>query len=232
MAVFLLLHTSIVAFGLATSRATAQSAGGAQFPAALAAAKYLVLLPTVFLLPWKQWRSAGLAYRDEWIAAAVALVTLYPYRIFAAAWPWYAQGLGHLAHALARPFVAGLSYIAVPTPTLSGPHLDVRILFACSGLEAIKLFQIVFIIMLVLDWVHLNKRRILFGYFGGMAVMLAANAVRIAFLAVTGNLAPRLAITYHLTLGWVFFACVAAALIVPLYSWLMPRRVPQVLAAT
>jgi exosortase/archaeosortase family protein len=228
---FLLLHAVLVAVAWKASKSTASTMPAIRIPQwAVAAAKYLVLLPAIVLLPWKQWQNLARTYRHELLASIVALATVDPYRIFATAWPWYCQVLGRFAHALARPFVAGLAYVPLPTPTLSGPTLDVHIVFACSGLEAIKLFQIVFAFMLVLDWTYLHKSRTLIAYFAGMAAMLAANAVRIALLAITGNLAPRLAIQHHLTLGWIFFACVAALLIVPLYGWVMPRRAPIVLA--
>jgi len=229
---FLLLHAAIVVLAWKAGRTTLESSLAFGFPQSVAAAKYLVLFPAVVLMPWKQWRRAARIYPAEFLASAIALLTVDPYRVLATAWPWYCQGLGHSAYTLARPFITGLAYIPLPTPTLAGPNLDVRILFACSGLEAIKLFQIVFAVMLVLDWTQLNKRRALFAYFAGMAAMLLANVVRIALLAITGNLAPRLTIQNHLTLGWIFFACVAAGMIIPLYSWVMPRRAPAALATT
>jgi exosortase/archaeosortase family protein len=229
---FLLLHAGIVTLAIKAGSTTIQPSLAVHFSKSAAVAKYLVLLPAVFLMPLKQWRNIIRVYGAEFAASALVLLTVDPYRIFATAWPWYCQWLGRFSHALASPFVAGLAYIPLPTPTLIGPNLDVRILFACSGLEAIKLFQIVFAVMLVLDWTHLNKQRTFIAYFAGMAAMLVANAVRIALLAITGNLAPRLAIQHHLTLGWIFFAFVAALLIIPLYSWVMPRRVPAALATT
>lgn len=230
---FLVLHLAIITVVWKTSSLMPASPLSSSLrEPAIAAAKYLVLLPTAFLLPWSGWRRFDRVYRAEWVAAALALFTLYPYRIFATAWPWYCQALGHVTHALARPFVSGLAYVPLPTPTLVGPNLDVRILFGCSGLEAIKLFQIVFVIMLVVDWTHLNKLRAFLAYFAGMAGMLVANVVRIALLAIAGNLAPHLAVQYALTAGWIFFACVAVAFIVPVYGWLVQRPATEVLATT
>jgi exosortase/archaeosortase family protein len=227
LSVFLLLHLA----GIGLLRMVhVGTAAGSPFGTSFAAAKYLVLLPAAILLPWRGWRRFDRVYRPEWMAAALALLTIDPYRIFVTVWPWYCQGLGHFAYALARPFVADLQYVPLPTPTITGPALDVSILFACSGLEAIKLFQILFGLMLVLDWPVLNKRRAVVGYFAGMGGMLLANAVRIALLAITGNLAPQWAVQYHLTAGWVFFTIVVVVYIVSFYGWLVQRPASEALA--
>ncbi|HEX7287722.1 MAG TPA: exosortase/archaeosortase family protein [Candidatus Angelobacter sp.] len=232
LSVFWLLHLAgIGLFRMVHIGMAADNPGNATVDPSFAAAKYLVVLPTAFLLPWAGWRRFHRLYRAEWVAAALALLTIDPYRIFVTAWPWYCQGLGHFAHSLARPFVANLQYVPLPTPTISGPALDVSILFACSGLEAIKLFQILFGLMLVLDWPVLNKRRALIGYFTGMAGMLLANVVRIALLVITGNMAPHWAIQYHLTAGWVFFTIVVVAYNVCFYGWLVERPGSEALSA-
>lgn len=233
LSVFLMLHLAGLAlFRMVHTGIGADSPGNPPVGLSFAAAKYLVLLPTAFLLPWTGWRRFDRLYRAEWVAAVLALLTINPYRIFVAAWPWYCQGLGHFAHVLAQPFVANLQYVSLPTPTITGPALDVRILFACNGLEAIKLFQMLFGLMLVVDWPVLNKRRALIGYFAGMAGMLLANAVRIALLVVAGNLAPHWTVQYHLTAGWVFFAIVVVVYIMSFYGWLVQRPASQALATS
>jgi exosortase/archaeosortase family protein len=231
LSVFFLLHLAGIALlRMVHAGIAADSPGILTVSPSFAAAKYMVLLPTAFLLPWAGWRRFDRLYRAEWVAAALALLTIDPYRIFITAWPWYCQGLGHFAHVLARPFVTNLQYVSFPTPTITGPALDVSIIFACSGLEAIKLFQILFGLMLVIDWPVLNKRRALIGYFTGMAGMLLANAVRIALLVITGNLAPRWTVQYHLTAGWIFFAIVVSVYIVSFYGWLVERPASAALA--
>ncbi len=186
----------------------------------IAAAKYLVLAPTIVLLSMPGWRRFHRLYRAEWVAATIALLTLYPYRIFEAAWPWYSQALGHVVYMLALPFVSGLQYISLPSPVLVGPKLEVSILFWCSGLEAIKLFQIVFAVMLVAEWPTISRRRALVGYFAGLALMLAANVARIALLVVAGNRVPEFVMQHHVTAGWIFFAAVLAGFILVAYNWL------------
>ncbi len=185
------------------------------------AAKYLVLAPTIVLLPMAGWRRFHRLYRAELVAAAIALFTLFPYRVFAASWPWYSQALGHAAHVFALPFVSGLQYISSPSPVLTGPKLDVTILFWCSGLEAVKLFQIFFVVMLLVDWPTINRRRALAGYFLGLALMLAANVVRISLLVIVGNRVPEFTVHHHITAGWIFFALILVVYILATHRWLM-----------
>lgn len=218
---FVSLHLGAVSM-LWLSRVIGPASASEPLPnVAIAAAKYLVLAPTIVLLPLAGWRRFHRLYRAEWVAATVALFTLFPYRIVEAAWPWYSQALGHVVYALARPFVSGLQYVSLPSPMLAGPKLDVTILFWCNGLEGIKLFQIVFILMLVVDWSTINRRRALLGYFGGLAMMLVANVVRITLLVVAGNRLPQFAVQHHVTAGWIFFTLVLVVFILAAYNWLI-----------
>lgn len=194
-----------------------------------AAVRYAVLLPPLVLLPWPAWLRAARAYRAECLVALLALLTFFPHRAFMAAWPQYSQVLGHAVYFLSRPFVAFLQYVPGATPTLAGPSLDVTILFGCSGLQAVKLFQILFAMVLIVDWNRLNRRRALVGYAAGLAVALLANVVRIVLLVVLGNrLSPDLVIRLHFGAGWVFFAAVFSACLWLSYGWLCGRSEPVV----
>ncbi len=186
-----------------------------------AGARYCVLLPPLVLLPWPAWLRSARVYRFECLAALLALLTFYPHRAFMAAWPQYSQVLGHAVYFLSRPFVAFLQYVPDASPTLLGPSLDVTILFGCSGLQAIKLFQILFAMVLVVDWTRLNRRRALVGYSLGLAIALLSNVVRIVLLVVLGNrLSPDLILRLHFGAGWVFFALVFSACLWLSYDWL------------
>jgi exosortase/archaeosortase family protein len=203
---------------------TVGSAGNAAIVIAMAAAKYAVLLPTVVLLPTSGWRRFRRLYRPEWAAAVVALFTLFPYRVFKMAWPWYSQALGNCAYALASPFVSGLKYKAFPAPTILGPAMDVTVDFSCGGLGGVELFQVLFIIMIVLDWRALNRVRALAGYCCGLLMMLAANALRIALLVALGNrFSPDPVVHYHVFAGWIFSALVFTVYLLMMYQWLLTR---------
>ena len=158
----------------------------------------------------------------ELVVAAIALVSFFPHRLFLMAWPWYSQILGRVVQELSRPFVAGMQYIPSPSPTLVGPHLDVAILFLCSGLQAIKLFQLLFGLVVVVDWAALNRRRTLAAYLGGLGFMLLANSLRIALIFVIGNhVSAGAVVDYHVSAGWVFFTVVFWFYLLLAYRWIL-----------
>lgn len=196
------------------------------FALALAASKYLILAPTSILLSYSDWRHFVRLYRAECIAASIALLTLFPLRLFTLAWPWYGQLLGRCVFALSHFFVPGTQYLAALTPTLMGPNLQVTIVFGCAGLQAIKLFQIVFTLALAMDWNHLNRRRAVAVYFGGLAAILMANAFRITLLFVLGNTFLRhRVLEYHLTGGWIFFTLALVIYLLVTYRWMLDKGI-------
>jgi exosortase/archaeosortase family protein len=188
----------------------------------LAAAKMLVFLPTVVLLTKQTWQSLLQQFRPELFASGLALLTYFPFRLFVAAWPFYSTLLAHTAHFLAAMFVTGLGYVPGESPTITGPVLDVHILFGCSGLDGLRLFQILFSLLLVCDWDRLRRWRTLTGYAAGMAVMLLANAIRIAAVVVIGNrISADLVVRYHLEAGWVYVTAVFLLFLLLSYRWLL-----------
>jgi exosortase/archaeosortase family protein len=223
LALFALLHGGIVTLGHIASSALVAAANGTTVPAGLIASlKYFVLLPTFVLFPVREWSRIRRAYAAELVVAGLVLFTWNPFRIMETLWPWYSALLGRAVHGLAGIFVPGLGYSPGPVPTLLGPHLDVSVIFACSGLVGIRLFQLLFGIILVTDWNRLNKRRALWGYFAGCAAMVFANALRIVFLVVFGNrVSTNMAVRYHVTAGWYYFALVFLLLLFTGYRWLL-----------
>lgn len=206
--------------GFSTSRVFLSPNSGAL----AAIAKYTVLAPTALLLPWSAWMRLLRDHRAECIAGVLALLTLYPQRLFTMAWPWYAEILGHTAYALSRPLVSGLSYVAHPDPQILGSSLDVTILFWCSGLRGLVALQIVFALMLMLDWPALNRRRALVAYFVGSLIIMAANVLRVVLVVVIGNrFSSALVARYHMAAGWVFFGLIIAACAWCAFGWLTAK---------
>jgi exosortase/archaeosortase family protein len=118
--------------------------------------------------------------------------------------------------------VPDLQYSPGVNPVLTATHLDVTIVFACSGLAGVRLFQILWGLVLVVDWETLNKKRMLFAYFAGLGVMLIANALRISLLVAVGNrISPDFVVNNHITAGWIFFTAVFTAYIFAVYRWLL-----------
>jgi exosortase/archaeosortase family protein len=189
-----------------------------------AALKLAVLPPTLLLLSLARWRILAQVYAAEGVAALVVLFTYFPARIIGAIWPWYGQLLGRLVFVCSGFFVHGLTYTRALTPVLHGPHLDVTILFACSGISGIELFDYLFALVAILDWNRLHKGRTLIAYFAGITVMLLSNALRIAAFVVLGNRGFADAVVrFHLSAGWIFFSVMFLVLLSLTYRKLIVR---------
>jgi exosortase/archaeosortase family protein len=222
-AVFVALHAGIIALARHESAALVTAAGQSTLHSGtIASLKLLVLLPALALFPPSAWKWLAQKYRAELIASALVLFTWNPFRLFETLWPWYSHWLGRFVYAVSGMFVAGLGYVPGPAPTLTGPELDVSILFGCSGLNGVRLFQILFGVVLLADWDRLKKMRALAAYFAGLAVMVLANALRIVALVVAGNrVSAGLVARFHVDAGWVFFTSVFLVFLLISYRWLL-----------
>jgi exosortase/archaeosortase family protein len=184
--------------------------------------KLSVLLPTLLLLPRERWPIVARTYAAEGIAALIVLFTFFPGRILAAIWPWYGQVLGSLVFFLSGLFTHGLTYTGALSPVIHGPGLDVTILPACSGISGIELFDYLFALAVLLDWNRLRKGRALLAYFGGIAVMLAGNGLRIVSFVVLGNHGfAEVVARFHLTAGWIFFSVLFLVYLFSIYRILL-----------
>jgi exosortase/archaeosortase family protein len=194
----------------------------------IALMKLSVLVPTLFLLPLAVWRSLARQYRDEIVAAFVALSTFFPRRLVTALWPWYGQVLGRIVYALAWPLVPSLGYVRELSPTLTARDLDVTIILACSGVNGVELFQCLFAFIAVLDWNRLRKGPALLAYLGGILAMLIGNVLRITSFVVFGNHGlTELVLRIHLAAGWLFFSAVFVAYLCLTYRWWLAPSAPR-----
>ena len=229
-ALFVLLHGGIIMVGRSAGDTLTAAASQTTLGAgAITSLKLLVLAPILALFPPSEWKRLGRKYAGELIAAGLVLFTWNPSRLFETVWPWYSAWLGRFVYVISGLFVAGLGYTPSAAPTLTGPKLDVSIAFACSGLNGVKLFQILFGVMLVVDWNQLKKMRALAAYFVGLLGMLVANALRIALLVVLGNrVSADLVARFHVDAGWVFFTSVCLVFLAVFYRWLLKPRPAEV----
>ena len=223
IALFVAAHALLVSSALLLPAALGQLAGTVSSTAWVTAGfKLSVLLPTLLLLPRERWPIVARTYASEGIAALIVLFTFFPGRILAAIWPWYGQVLGNLVFFFSGLFVHGISYTGALSPTIHGPGLDVTILPGCSGISGIELFDYLFAFVALLDWNRLRKGRLLVAYFGGMAVMLAGNGLRIVSFVVLGNHGfSEVVARFHLTAGWIFFSVLFLVYLFSIYRKLL-----------
>lgn len=227
VAIFVLAHAALVLAGRMLYVEAGHAAGSFSATGWLVALlKLSVLLPTLILTPVKQWRIFARTYASEGVAAAVVLFTFFPSRVAMAIWPWYGQVLGRFVFDFSSIFTPGLIYAKAFTPTIHGPNLDVTILYACSGISGVDLYDYLFAFVAFLDWNRLRKDRTLLAYFGGVAAMLIGNALRISSFVIFGNHGFADAIAhFHITAGWIFFSVVFLAYLSLIYRKLLSKSV-------
>lgn len=224
LAIFFGLHAIIIAIGRSSgSLFTSAAASDALAAAPLAAAKLLILVPVIALFSLAEWRALLRKYRAEFIGALIVLFTFFPYRLFHTIWPAYSQLIATLAYYGAKPFVAGLAFINQPIPTITGPQINLQIVFWCSGFSALALFDTLVALIALLDWNELNHARLLTAYIAGGVAILAANIVRISVLVIIGNdIGPEYAMgRFHVNAGWAFFAAIYLIILAVSYRWML-----------
>jgi exosortase/archaeosortase family protein len=222
LALFSLAHLSVIAaaYWLGSTAAGTVRLGATGW--LLAALKLWVLLPTLLLFDFPTLKSLARRYASEFFAALFVLTTFFPTRVMESIWPWYGQILGRVVYGIAGVFAPVAAYHPGLAPTVSGPELDVTILYSCSGLNGLQLFDILFALVVVVDWNRLLKKRALIGYFGGLGAMLVANALRIASLYVLGNRGfADFVARFHISAGWIFFTAVFLAYLALIYGWML-----------
>ena len=225
---FALFHIAFVLLGrVLVTELQAASLSYSISSSAIALTKFLVLLPTMVLLPLALWRRVAQVFRAELLASLVVLISFFPQRLFVTLWPWYSQILGRVAYSLSILFVPNLVCVAGPVPRLVGPMLDVSIVFGCSGIDGVRLFQALFALVATLEWKWLDKRRALIAYLAGIAAVVVANSVRISLLVILGNRGLTKWVTrQHGNVGWVFFAMTFLAFLWIAYDWMVCGEAP------
>jgi len=220
---FVSLHIVLVAAAHWLTPALQPLAGKVTFGGfLLAGVKLCVLIPTLLLLPFVEWKKVLRLYASEGIAALVVLITFFPRRALESIWPWYGQVLGQFVYSLSRLLVQGLGYIKDLAPTLTGPDLDVTIVQGCSGINGFELFDFLFSLVVVLDWNRLRKNRTLIAYFAGLLAMFLGNALRITVFVVLGNHGfAGSVMRFHISAGWIFFSAIFLAYLCLTYSWML-----------
>ena len=223
IALFVAAHALLVSSALLLPAALEQLARTASSTGWITAGlKLSVLLPTLLLLPRERWPIVARTYASEGIAALIVLFTFFPGRILAAIWPYYGQVLGRLDFFVSGLFVHGITYSSALTPTIHGPGLDVTILPSCSGISGIELYDYLFAFVALFDWNRLRKGRALLAYFGGIAVMLAGNGLRIVSFVVLGNHgSAEVVARFHLTAGSIFFSVLFPVYLFSIYRNLL-----------
>lgn len=99
------------------------------------------------------------------------------------------------------------SVYVIPPRSLFVQSFAVEIAEACSGLESIFLFTVLYIFITIIDWKKLDTRKILLFYPLLLAGLVVVNILRVFLLILIGVLInPQIMVTlFHTYLGMVLF---------------------------
>jgi exosortase/archaeosortase family protein len=186
----------------------------------LSAARILVVLPTLVLLPFeaKFYRR----FASELIAATIVLLVFFPARYFQLIWPWYSKALTTGAVLVSGIFVPGTHVVDSPGLTVVGPSVDMVVDFSCSGIMGMNLFHLLFGIIVAVEWNRLHKGRALICFVLGGLAFVVANFLRLNLLFLIGNLISK---DINLDfLGWVIFGITFYILMKITYDWMVPQK--------
>jgi len=229
LTLFLGLHAGLLATAwkyLPTGEAAAYdlSYGGLLAPAL----RLLALAPALALYPLRYWLQLATALRAETVAALVVLFTYFPYRLSAMLWEHTQNDLAALVHLCLTPLFSDTFHLLAEPPLVGTMRYPVSLIYYCSGIQGIFLFQGLFGLLVLWDWKRLRAGRVLTAYAGGLVLMEAANVVRILTLITAGTLAQEaeMAEAVHLNAGWIYFTLTFIGFLALTYRWML-RKEPQ-----
>lgn len=95
----------------------------------------------------------------------------------------------------------------IPPRGLYVHSFAVEIAEACSGLESIFLFTVLYIFMVILDWKKLNLKKVIIAFPILMVLLILVNILRVFVLILSGiHINPQVMMTlFHTYLGLILF---------------------------
>ena len=151
------------------------------------------------------------AYRRQLqLAAGIAVAFFAFLTLVYALWQPLASVVMYCVDALLR--LTGLVTLVVPPNTLILDKFGITIAEYCSGIESIALFTGLYLIVGLLDWPRLNRRRYFIVFPFALLLLMALNVVRVYGLIVAGYfINPEIAFSlFHTYAGLVFFIIYSA----------------------
>ncbi|MCX6767765.1 MAG: archaeosortase/exosortase family protein [Candidatus Micrarchaeota archaeon] len=117
----------------------------------------------------------------------------------------------HLLSAAVPGAVMALS--ACCAPMVGVGSFRVLIGEACSGIDSLSLFTLLFVGIMAYDWKVIDKKRALLAFVPGLVGIWFANIFRVSALVLIGAfVSPGLAVgLFHENAGWIFFVIYCTA---------------------
>jgi exosortase/archaeosortase family protein len=120
----------------------------------------------------------------------------------------------------------GVNSNVISSMTLQFDKFSIRISEYCSGIESIALFAGLYILIGLIDWSRLNRRKFLIAFLPGLVILFGFNILRVFALILAGYyINPQIAFSlFHTYAGMVFFIIYSAIFWKVSYSWMLIKN--------
>jgi exosortase/archaeosortase family protein len=156
------------------------------------------------------------------ILIAVAMGVLFDISIFYVwkLWPIFSTMVLHAVY-----FLLSLTFKEVYIVPPFGIFLTNFVVFieeACSGVDSLYLFSLLYLLLAFLDWRKFNKKKLLLMFVPSIIGLFAVNILRVYVLILAGVLvSPELTVTlFHTYIGMIFFIIYFILFWRFLYAWM------------
>jgi len=122
--------------------------------------------------------------------------------------------------------LSGLHGVIIPPNTLLFDKFGITVAQYCSGIESIALFTGLYVVVGLMDWQRLNRKRYVSVFPLALLVLGVLNIVRVYVLILAGYyINPRIAFTlFHTYAGLVFFILYSAVFWALAYRYLVSPK--------
>lgn len=172
-------------------------------------------------------KTLRILYRDfkspliKSIMLGVAFILVYP--LIYTLWSILSHIVGRLSYLILSLFESNVSLsIQNGIPLISLQNFKASIASACSGIEGIALFLLLFTVFVIYNRRSINWEKVLFIYIMGSIGVILVNVLRVSILFLIGeNISASLAAGFfHTNLGWIIYAIYFILLETIIVEWI------------
>jgi len=158
------------------------------------------------------------------VAGIIGVSFAFYYQLFKGFWHVLAYVVAKVVYFMLSLTYPNVTFSMNPdmTATIGTNAFNVIIAGACSGIDGVKLFLILFTFFLIIDWKAINPKKAVLLYFLGTVIMFTVNIIRVYLVLLIGNIVnPEFAMKgFHANIGWILFTFVFIIFEYLTYNWM------------
>lgn len=122
--------------------------------------------------------------------------------------------------------LSGLKVFVIPPQTLLLDKFGIAISQYCSGIDSIALFTGLYILIGILDWQRINRKKYLIAFLPALLILFGFNILRVYGLIMAGyHIDTHIAFSlFHTYAGMIFFIIYSAIFWRLSYRWMLDTR--------